>query len=106
MSRRSFILREGRIYERGTEPPRTPPARSHLPCPAIRSDGMDAIRSMADGQFYDGKSAYYRSVKAAGCEIVGDDRAAFDRKPTHEDAGIGVGVGEDMRHAISQLESQ
>lgn len=106
MSRRSFILRDGRIYERGTEPPRTPPARSHLPAPAIRADGMTAIRSMADGRIYDGKSAYYASVKNAGCEIVGDDRGSFDRRPTHEDAGIAVGVREDMQRAISELESR
>lgn len=106
MSRTSYVIRDGKLWERGTEPPRVRGPRSSLPCPAIRSDGMEAIRSMADGRLYDGKSAYYESVKRAGCEIVGDDRAPFDRRPTHEDAGIGVGVAEDLKRTIEELESR
>lgn len=106
MSRKAFIWRDGRLWERGTEPPRAPPPRSHLAAPAIRADGMTAIRSMADGRMYDSKSAYYASVKAAGCEIAGDERAPFERRPTHDDAGIGVGVREDMQRVIQELEAR
>lgn len=106
MARSAYVWREGQVWERGTEPPRTPVARSSLPCPAIRPDGMDAIRSMADGQTYDGRSAYYDSVRRAGCEIAGDDYAPFERRPSYEDAGIGVGVAEDVKQAIEQLESR
>jgi len=49
-------------------------ARSSLPMPAIRSDGMDPILNHADGQMYDSRSAYYRGVKDAGCEIVGNEK--------------------------------
>lgn len=48
--------------------------RSDLPSPAIRPDGMPRIKSMTDGRYYDGKSAYYREVSRKGCEIVGHDK--------------------------------
>lgn len=79
--------------------------RSHLPAPSIRPDGMSAIRSMADGQMYDGKSAYYDSVKVAGCEIVGDDQAGFG-KPRVPDEVFGQNVGRDVKQAIDQLNAR
>lgn len=97
--RTSYVYRNGELYERGTEPPRNPPARSSLPCPAIRVDGMAPIRSMADGRMYDGKGAYYRSVKDAGCEIVGDDKAPFDAKPEFDPGP----VIPDLKRAIQEL---
>lgn len=39
-----------------------------------------ALKSMADGKMYDSKSAYYKAVKAAGCEIMGND-APREAKP-------------------------
>lgn len=78
--------------------------RSDLPSPAIRPDGMSAIKSMADGRVYDGRSAYYKSVSRAGCEIVGYDREWESHiKPpkqlTKED------VIPDVKRAIEQLRS-
>jgi len=55
--------------------------RSDLPAPYIRSDGMDPTMNHADGQMYDSKSAYYRGVKDAGCEIVGNE-ALTPKGPT------------------------
>jgi hypothetical protein len=48
--------------------------RSDLPSPAIRPDSMPAIQNQVDAKFYDSKSAYYKSVSRAGCEIVGFDK--------------------------------
>lgn len=48
--------------------------RADLPSPAIRPDGMRAIKSMADGRTYESKSAYYKSVSRSGCEVVGFDK--------------------------------
>ena len=70
--------------------------------PMIRTDGMDPIRSMADGRMYDSKSGYYGSVRRAGCEIVGDDRKPFDRRPEF----VSAGVGRDIKQAIEQLRSR
>lgn len=54
----------------------------------VIADGMDAIRSMADGKMYDSKSAYYRSVRAHGCEVVGNDsvpRVRHEMPPVRDD---------------------
>lgn len=48
-------------------------ARSSLPCPSIIRDGLDNVKNPVDGKLYDSKSAYYQAVKAAGCEIVGNE---------------------------------
>ncbi len=75
--------------------------RSELPAPAIRPDGMGALLSHADGRFYDSKSAYYASIKAAGCEIVGNDTSAIRDRPTYEapDADIERDVVQTMKEA-------
>lgn len=74
--------------------------RSPLGVPYIRSDGMDAVLNHADGQMYDSKSSYERAVKAAGCEIVGNDMAEPSRpEPTVEP------VEQDIKTAIQQLEA-
>lgn len=75
--------------------------RSALTAPMIVRDGMDPIQSMADGQIYDSKSRYYDSVRAHGCEIVGNEKAAFDKQPTYEPQG----VRDSMKQAIEQLEA-
>ena len=38
--------------------------------PYVVPDGMDAIKSMADGRTYDSRSAYYKSLKSRGYEIA------------------------------------
>ena len=73
--------------------------------PMIRPDGMDAIRSMADGRMYDGRSAYYDSVKRAGCEIIGNDREGYGRRKTVDDL-IPKNIGRDVRDAMEQLKAR
>jgi hypothetical protein len=63
---------------------------------------MDALRSMADGKMYDGRSAYYASVKRAGCEIVGDERV----KPKTVDSLIPRNIGRDIKDSIDQLRAR
>src|SRR5579862_7163068 len=70
--------------------------------PMIRPDGMDPIRSQLDGRIYDSRSAYYASLRAGGAEIVGNDRAAFERRPDCRPAG----VAQSLKQAIEQLESR
>lgn len=98
MSRRVFVLRNGELVDKAMAGPRDPAS----PAPMIRTDGMEPIRSMADGRIYDGKSAYYASVRRAGCEIVGDDKRPFERRSTF----ISQGVGASIKAAIEQLESR
>lgn len=71
--------------------------------PAIRADGMSAIMNHADGRLYDSKSAYYRAVKDAGCEIIGNDALPRERpvaEPDHKD------IAGDVKTAIQQVEAR
>lgn len=67
--------------------------------PMIRPDGMDPIQSMVSGKVHDSRSNYYREVRQAGCEIVGDDRAGFGPRPEYRPQG----VGESIKRAIESL---
>lgn len=84
--------------------------RSDLACPAIRPDGMSAIKSMGDGRTYDGKSSYYRSVRRVGAEIVGFDKRweehvkppqPFGGDKAHEAAVVG-----DVKRAIEEVNTR
>jgi hypothetical protein len=79
--------------------------RSRLAAPAVRPDGMAPIRSMADGRLYDSRSRYEASVRRAGCQIVGEDRAGFGRRRTTENL-LPPNIGADVRRAIEDLSSR
>ena len=76
---------------------RKPDRRSGLPAPSVRADGMDLTRCHADGRVYDSKSAYYKAVKDAGCEIVGNEKLP-ERKPFEP-----KGIKEDIKRAYDQV---
>ena len=99
MSRARFVLRDGALVERHQAAPHPLAGQRLGLAPFIRTDGMDPIRSMADGRTYDSRSAYYASVRSAGCEIVGDDAAGFGRPPGYE-AGDLAG---DIKQTIHEL---
>jgi len=74
--------------------------RSHLPAPRIRPDGMNTTWNPVDGKQYESKSAYEQAVKAANCEIVGDDKGHWEKPaPTFEPQGI----KEDLARAWNEL---
>lgn len=75
-------------------------ARSDLPMPAIRADGMDPVRNHADGRMYDSRSGFEKAVKAAGCEILGNDKPDIKRdfKPSV--------TGHDVKQAIEQIKGR
>lgn len=66
--------------------------------PSIRPDGMDATRNHADGKTYDSKSAYYKAVRRAGCEIVGNDPIGLKNRPEYQPQG----VRDDLRRALAE----
>lgn len=63
------IIRNGVYYAAGTEPPLDATGRA----PMVVSDGLADVLNPADGKRYDSKRAYYRAVRAAGAEIVGNE---------------------------------
>lgn len=75
------------------------PTKGHV---AVISDHLDAMVSMADGQTYTSKRAYQKSVRAAGCEIVGNERIDHIRRPElhghHE-------IAHDIKRSIEELRS-
>lgn len=82
-----IIVGDGRkVYRRLDR--RCEPQRSHLSTPYIRADGMDATINPIDGKPYDSKSQYYATVKAHGCEIVGNDSHWDAPAKTYEPEGV------------------
>lgn len=99
-----YVWREGELYEAHKAPPRPRGPRSRLSAPYIRTDGMDVIVNHANGLLYDSKSAYYRAVKDAGCEIVGDDpNWGQPKAPEFESPD---GIEQDIKDATEQLEAR
>jgi hypothetical protein len=94
MARETYVLRDGKLVTKAEAYAMAAGDRSG---PFVISDSMDPIRSMADGRMYDSKSAYYRSVRAAGCEIVGNDTASLRHRPTELPR-----VAPDIARAIQQ----
>lgn len=62
--------------------------RSHFPAPMLRPDGMSDTWNPVDGKHYDSRSQYERAVKAAGCEIVGNDAGHWNRRPEYKPEGV------------------
>lgn len=69
--------------------------------PNIRPDGMTPIQSQISGKFHDSRSAYYREVRSAGCEIVGDDKAGFGKRPEYRADGLRQALKQSLeRHGL------
>lgn len=79
-------------------------ARSHLPTPMIRSDGMTATLNPIDGRHYESKSEYERVVRENGCEIVGND-AGFVRDAERAREYKPEGIRDDLKEAWHKLSS-
>ena len=77
-------------------------ARSDLPMPAIRADGMSPIMNHANGLIYDSRSAYERGVKDAGCEIVGNEKLTPKPRAVLSDREL----KQDIKTAIDQVEAR
>lgn len=71
--------------------------RSHF----VISDTLDGVLNPADGKRYDSKSKYYRAVRDAGCEIIGNE--PMTPKARQYDPGP---VAPDIKRAIEQLRSR
>jgi hypothetical protein len=58
---------------------------SDLPRPMIISDSLDDTMNPADGKQYNSKSAYYKAVRKAGCEIIGNEKTSVSERKTLDD---------------------
>jgi len=73
---------------------------SDLPRPMIISDNLDHVMNMADGKRYSSKAAYYKAVRRAGCEIIGNDTSTPSRPKVMDDPI------NDIKIAVERLSSR
>lgn len=76
-----------------------------VPLPHIISDCVE-LRSMLDGKIYTSKRAYYDSVKAGGCEIVGNDDQTKYSTPTYDEKKHTADIAADVKRAIQEVSSK
>lgn len=77
-------------------------ARSDLPTPKLIRDGLDDVWNPVDGKKYDSKSAYYAAVKAAGCEIAGNDSSITQAHERSVAPTAPAGLKDDLKAAFEQ----
>lgn len=73
--------------------------------PHIISDCIE-MKSMLDGQTYTSKRAYYASVKAGGCEIVGNEDLTKHVAPTYDEKQHAADIASDVRRAMQEVASK
>ncbi len=98
MARTTYVLRDGELIDKALAYVDGPGGGT----PNVISDAMAPIRSHADGRMYDSKSAYRADLRARGYVEVGNERAAFDRRPVF-DAGP---AAPDIKRALEELSSR
>lgn len=91
------MLRDGELIEKRLAPPLHP---THGQGPMLIRDGMDHTWNPVNGKHYDSKSEYYKAVRAAGGEIVGNERLTASPRPALPDPV------HDIKQAIEQAESR
>lgn len=91
--RKIYVLRDGELVEKNTLAWDTPGCK----LPYVVSDSMPMTLNHADGRRYDSKRAYERAVRAAGCEIVGNEKLPPRQEFTP------TGIGADIKRAIEEL---
>ena len=63
---------------------------------AISDDlGVNGVFCHADGKTYDSKSAYYKAVRAKGCEIIGNEKVT-PKRPEVKDIDWHSAVAETL----------
>lgn len=90
--RQVFVWRDGEWVERHLARPRHAPSVG----PSVISDNLDGLLNPADGKRYDSKSAYFRTMRAHGCEV--DDRRYDPKVPEYRPTGL----SDDIRRAMDR----
>lgn len=98
MTRGVWVIRDNELVLKQFAPPLK--ARSDLPSPMIISDTMEYTLNHADGRKYGSKRAFEKAVRAAGCEIIGNEKPSPIAAPQMDDPV------NDIKAAIEQVESR
>lgn len=91
--RTRYVLRDGELVEKRYAAPLNASAY-------VISDHLDDVVCPLNGRPYDSKSAFYRTVRDAGCEIAGND-SSLTAKP--REFSTVPNVERDIKTAIEQL---
>lgn len=97
MTRGVWVIRNGNLIPKHLAPPLH---RTFGTAPGIIMDSMGSTMNHADGRRYDSKRAYERAVRAAGCEIIGNETQTPPPKKQMSDPG------ESLKKAWETLESR
>lgn len=76
--------------------------RSDMPCPVVIRDAMDGVICPINGQPYDSKRAFEKTVRDAGCVIMGNEAPTTNKSPI-VDVG---GIEKDIATAIEQVNAR
>lgn len=94
-----WVIRNGQLIPKHLAPPPVV-QRSELSAPMLIRDGMEPTWNPVNGQRYDSKRAYEKAVRAAGCEIVGNEKLKASPRPQAPDPV------QDIKAAIEIVESR
>lgn len=96
--RGTWVMRDGKLIPKHEAPPLNP---VHGRGPMIISGTIDHVLNMADGKRYTCKRSYEKAVRAAGCEIIGNE-------PVEKRANVYVPdrkeIRKDVVEAIQKVE--
>lgn len=67
----------------------------------VASDSLGDVVNPIDGKIYDSKSAYYKTVEAAGCNIVED--SPLERK---RDLQGDFDITKELKDAVQEVEAK
>ena len=82
MTRGTWVMRNGRIVEKGGPlDVRPAPQRSGLPAPMLMSDTMDPVQHPCTGEYFSSKARFRAVTRAHGCLEVGSDPARLRTPP-------------------------
>ncbi len=89
-----YVMRDGKLVDRDTAPPRSRPVRG------VISDTMGAMKHPITGKLMDSKSQFRAVTRAHGCVEVGNDQQRDTRRLDGFDSNTRK---MDIARAISEL---
>jgi hypothetical protein len=98
-ARTIWVYRNGELVDKRLAPPLHPQFAN---APGVIRDTIEPTMNPANGKRYDSKRAYERAVRAAGCEIAGNE------KPSSYMGALPIMPDPvpDIKAAIEQVESR
>jgi len=92
-----WVIRNGEFVSKSEAPPLNEKLGN---APMLIRDCMDPTLNHADGRKYDSKRAYEKAVRAAGCEIVGNEK--LERTATYQEPSEAE-IAQDFKQAAAEI---